>query len=394
MKKSKIKILYVITRFICGGAQKVVLSLATNLDEEKYETTVACGELPESEKDCASLLADKRIKLVIIRQLVRDISIINDLIALLKLFILIKKGDFDIVHTFTSKAGTLGRLAAFFAGTPVIIYSPLGNIYEPKGNIAGVSDSPLARLIFLFLDRVAARFTDKIITISEDEKSKYIKLRIEELDKFVTIYEGIDYNKFLSSQINAQKEDFGFGNNDVIIGSVGRLASEKGHLYLIEAAVIILKVIPQAKFLIIGDGPYRKKLEDYAGNLGITESVRFLGLRKDIPQLLSIMDVFVLPSLYEGQGIAVVEAMAMALPVVATRVGGVVEVIIDGETGILVLPGTSKAIADAAAFLLKNKEKAKSMGRDARLRVERYFGVDLMVKKIENLYNELLIKKF
>lgn len=394
MQNQKIKIAYVITKLICGGAQKIILSLAGGLDKDKYQLTVISGQVPDSEKDCVAQLAEANVKLVIVPQLIRNISPLNDLFALCNIFRLIKNGGFDIVHTHTSKAGALGRLAAFFAGTPVIIHSPHGNIFEPQGKIPGVSDKPLARVVFLFIERLLAKFTDKIITLSEDEKSKYEELKIDKGNKFLAIYEGIDCEGFTSRGTHIHKQDFGFKDSDFIVSTIGRLDSEKGHIYLIEAAASVLKENAQVKFLIIGEGASRKELEDYAVRLGISDSVRFLGLRKDIPDLLSITDVFVLPSLYEGLGIVVLEAMAMSLPVIATKVGGVPEVIINGETGILVPPGNSRAIAEGIISILNNKEKARTMGHNACLYVKSHFAINLMVEKIEKLYNDLLEAKF
>lgn len=394
MQNQKIKIAYVITRLICGGAQKVVLSLTTRLDREKYQVTVICGELPDSEKSCKSILADRGIELITIRQLIRNVSPINDAITLLKLFCLMREKEFDLIHTLTSKAGAVGRLAAFFARTPIIIYSPLGNIYGSKSNIPGVSDRPLMRAIFLFIERILAKFTDRIITLSEDEKNKYIELKIDKADKFITIYAGIDLEEFLDSQANIRKQDLGFNNSDLIVGSIGRLDPEKGHAYLIEAVPIVLAEIPQVKFLIIGDGVSRKELQERAISLGIKDSIRFLGLRKDVSRLLSIMDVFVLPSLYEAFGIAILEAMAKGLPVIASKVGGISELVIDGETGILIPAGNPTAIAESIKFLLKNKEKVKILGANGYARTQRYFTINLMVEKIEKLYNDLLKAKF
>jgi glycosyltransferase involved in cell wall biosynthesis len=168
------------------------------------------------------------------------------------------------------------------------------------------------------------------------------------------------------------------------------LDPEKGHLYLIQSAAGLLKEYPRLKFLIVGDGACRRELEAYAAELGIRNSLRFLGLRKDVAQLLSVMDIFVLPSLYEGLGIAVLEAMARSLPVVATRVGGVPEIIDDGKTGILVAPADSRAIAEGIRSLLEDGEKARTMGVSACEQVKKNFGINLMVEKIEKLYNTLL----
>ena len=393
MAKPKIKLAHVITRFVCGGAENVVVSLAAALDREKYQIVIVTGELSDSEKGLEAVLNKNNIELITIRQMVRRVSIARDILATLRLYFLIRNKGIDIIHTHTSKAGALGRMAAFLAKVPAIVHSPHGNIFEPKGNIPGVSDNPAARAFFLFIERLLAKFTDKIIALSDNERRQYIALKIAQPDKFVTIYDGIDYEKFLRGTTNLKKEDFGFHGDDPVIGCIGRLDPEKGQVYLIQSAEALLKECPRLKFLIVGEGSCRSQLEAYAAELGIRDALRFLGLRKDVSQLLSVMDIFVLPSLYEGLGIAVLEAMARSLPVIASRVGGVPEIIDDGVTGILVAPEDSRAIAEAVRLLLGNREKAHTLGVNACERVNKNFGINLMVEKIEKLYNTLLCSK-
>jgi glycosyltransferase involved in cell wall biosynthesis len=393
MEKPKIKLAHIITRFVCGGAENVVVSLASALDREKYQIVIVTGELCDSEKGLKAVLDKNNIELITIKQMVRRVSIAQDILAAVRLYFLIRNKGIDIIHTHTSKAGALGRIAAFLAKVPVIVHSPHGNIFEPKGNIPGVSESPLARLIFLFIERLLAKFTDKIIVLSDNERRQYIALKIDQPDKFVTIYDGIDYEKFSSGTTSVAREDFGLRDDEPVIGTIGRLDPEKGQVYLIQSAAALLKEYPRLKFLIVGEGSCRRQLEAYAAELGIRDALRFLGLRKDVSQLLSVMDIFVLPSLYEGLGIAVLEAMARSLPVIASRVGGVPEIIDDGVTGILVAPADPRAIAEAIRLLLRNREKAYTLGANACERVKKNFGINLMVEKIEKLYNTLLYSK-
>ena len=174
-----------------------------------------------------------------------------------------------------------------------------------------------------------------------------------------------------------------------VIGSIGRLTSEKGHRYLLEAFPAVLRKFPDSKLLLVGDGNLREKLLMRAKKLGITESVIFLGYKKDIKPLLSIMDIFVFPSLTEGFGMALLEAMAMGVPIIASKVGGIPEIIKEGETGVLVKPKSSSEIAEAIIKLLSEKEISHRMKARSKEEVRR-FSVEEMVRKYENLYISLV----
>jgi len=185
-------------------------------------------------------------------------------------------------------------------------------------------------------------------------------------------------------------KSLGLHRNDFVIGSVGRIAPIKGHKYLIQAAEKVIKEVANAKFLIVGDGPIRDEMEELSVRLGLDERVIFTGMREDVPEVLSIMDVFVLPSINEGMGRALVEAMAMGLPCVASSVGGVPEVVTDGETGLLVPAEDPSALAEAIIRLAKDKKLAQKIAKAGQRKARSDFGAKTMVDRISAVYRNFI----
>ncbi|MDI6839376.1 MAG: glycosyltransferase family 4 protein [bacterium] len=370
------KILYIITRLDKGGAAQSTLLKVKGL-QDKYDITLATGSV----KDIDIL----GINVVVIPSLVRNISPIKDFICVFELYKLIRRGRFDIVDTHSSKAGFLGRVAAKLAGCPIIIHKPHGHVFY------GYFSKSIT-LIFILLERFSAKFTNKIICLTPAETKDYLSLKISgDIDKFVTVHSGVELDPFINVKVDkkAKKEEFGLNLNSPVIICNARLVPVKGHRYLIEAAKKVVETIPDTKFLIVGDGPLRKKLERMVCKLGLTETVLFLGDRADIPELLAISDIFVLASLNEGMGRVIIEAMASGLPVVATNVGGIPTVVVDGVTGILIPSKDSESLSQAILHLLKDKELASNMGKNGKERAFMY-SADKMIEKIDNLYKNLL----
>ncbi len=247
--------------------------------------------------------------------------------------------------------------------------------------------------IYCFLDGLWIRYFDRIVAVSDDIKKDMLRYRIPE-KKIIVIDNGIDIERF-SSEISTEniKEEFGINGNIKVIGTIGSLKIEKGHIYLLKGAKEIIKKYKDIKFFIIGDGPLRKQLEDEAKNLGIEKNVIFTGLRNDVPELLSIMDVFVLPSIKEGLPMVLLEAMAAKKPVVATRVGAVPKVIENDENGILIGPKDVSGLEKAIITLINNKEKAHDLAFKGYTKVKKYFSSENMCRRYLNLYQELIFKR-
>lgn len=383
----KIKVIHIITRLILGGAQENTYLTTKLLDKNKYEVILISGPTFGEEGSIEDKVKEEKIRLIIIQELTREISLLQDLIAFLKLYGIIKKEKPDIVHTHTSKAGILGRFAAKISGVPIIIHTPHGHVFQ---SYYGFFKTKL----FLFLERFASVITDKIITLTDVEKEEHLQFKVGKREKFITIFSGVELDKFLNVNVNKNKkrEELGLNKDDKVLCCVARLVPVKGHKYLIEAMPKILKEIPNVKLLIIGDGELRQDLENLAKNIGIADKIIFLGLRFDVPELLSILDLFVLPSLNEGMGKVLIEAMACSLPVVASEVGGIKEIVINNETGMLVPPKDSEKMAKNIVYLLNDDELAKKMGIKGKQRALE-FSSNVMVEKINKLYKEMLEKK-
>lgn len=392
----KIKILHIITRLIRGGAQEVVLSMIDNLDKARYTPFLATGIETGPEGDLWDEAKEKGVEPIFIPQLIRRISPINDLISLIKIYRFIKKERFDVVHTHTSKAGILGRIASKLAGVPIIIHSPHGHIFHPDSHIDGVPTNRFLLKLLLCLERFTAKFTDRIIALTEFGKRDQVRLGIGETGKYVVIHNMIDLERYQfgnQQNLDEKKRELGLFSTSPIVGTVARLTPEKGHRYLLEAVAKIKPSIPDIKFLLIGDGPLRDELENQADKMAISDNVIFLGLHKDVPEILQILDLFVLPSLYEGLGIVLVEAMACGKPVVATSVGGVPEIVKDGQTGLLVPPHDSSALARAIKTLLDDTKRAEEMGMAGKEKVGQMFDQKIIIKKYTDVYDSMMREK-
>lgn len=382
-----IKLLNVITRLDRGGAPMVVLDTLNFLNKDKFEIHIATGLVDDSLKNNPKAI-DPQLKIIVISQLVRNVSICNDIVALCRLYSLIRKEKYDIVHCHTSKAGFIGRIASKMANVKTVIYSPHGNIFF--GYFGSFSTK-----IFICLEKVAAKFTDKIVTLTERGKEPYLDFNIGKNEQFTHIYNGIDINAFhMKGKIDVLQKKKGLGLLDShVVGTiVGRLVPVKGHFYLIKSIRIVVNEFPNVRFLFVGDGILMPELKEQAKDLGVLDFIKFLGTRDDVAQILACTDIFLLSSINEGFGIAIIEAMSMKKPVVATNVDGIPEIVDNGKTGILVHPKDPEAFAYAVIKLLRNKELAVSMGIKGYEKAKNEFDILSTVKKTERLYLNKTIK--
>ena len=243
------------------------------------------------------------------------------------------------------------------------------------------------------INKVLSRYTHKIITCSDAVKQRLAQEEKVPEDKFLTIHNVIDVKKFM---VNCSKKEarikLGLNPDVPVIGFIASLAPRKGHIYLLQAIRLILYSYPELKLLIVGEGllPLKRKLEAFVRQNRLCGCVQFLGTRRDIPLLLKAMDIFVSPAIKEAFGINLIEAMYMGVPCIATRVGGIPEVVKNDETGILVPPADPEALAKAIKELLSKPRLSKKYGEAGRKRVLENFTVDKYIEKLENLYDELL----
>jgi len=381
--------MHIITRFDQGGSARNTFLTVMGHDRSRFRISLVYGcveahgveETAFAEKDLEQLrLAG--VALFEVPSLVRAIKPLRDARATLILWRLFRKERPAIVHTHTSKAGAIGRVAAWLAGVPAVIHTPHGHIFY---GYYGPMMSGLIRLI----ESLLARVTDRVVTLTEQGIEEHVRLGIARADKFAAIPSGITLSAFRSIRGDpvARRKDLGIPTKGPVIGTVGRLVPIKGHEWLVRAVPHVVAEFPAACFVFVGDGPLRDELRQLGEALGVASHLVFLGMRQDIPECLAALDLFVFPSLNEGMGRALVEAMAAGLPVIATRVGGIPDVVVDGETGVLVPPGDELALAAAVLALLQDPERMGAFGEAARRSVGERFDAVSMVREIERLYD-------
>lgn len=385
----KLRILQVITRLVRGGAPNVVLSIAEGMAKKGHSCELATGVETGREGELLSRAKELGLKVIHIPSLVREVRPARDLAALFELMRVIATGRYDVVHTHTSKAGLLGRVAAKLAGVRAIVHSPHGHIFAPLANIPGVSGRPVMKKIFYWVERVAARFCDHIVCLSENEKRELLGMHLAMPGRVSVIRNAVDVAALREAAGRNCERKLRLPASSFVIGVAGRLTAEKGVSVLLTAMKEVLVRVPGARLVIAGDGPERAALEQQARDLGIADAVDFLGMRTDLPRVLATLDVFVLPSLYEGFGLVLLEAMAVGTPVIATRVGGVPEVVEDGVTGLLVPPADPGKLAKAILRLERDAELAETLVKGASLRLQSNFDLPRLVDTFEQLYFSL-----
>ena len=365
-----------------AGSEKHLLTLLTSLDKAKYQVTLIL--LVERDKPLDDFVRrfeeeGVQVKRVLIRG---DV----DPLLIWRLCRLLREGNHDLVHTHLIHADLYGTLVAKLAGVPIIV--------STKHNDNAFRRHPF----YAFLDRLAAKFADKIIVISDHLKRFFVE--IEKLDprKMTRIYYGLDAawvegrSSKIAKPISVQ-EELGIPPDTPLAGIIARLNPQKGHTYLLTAFAKVIEALPEARLLIVGDGNLRRDLERQARELQITRRVTFTGWRDDIPHIMADLNFLLLPSLWEGFGLVLLEAMMMGKPIVASKVSAIPEIVVDGVTGLLVPPRDPEALAGAIIALLQDRERGEAMGQAGRARVEKHFSVERMVQQTEALYEELVREK-
>lgn len=383
-ENKKKKVCIFITRMISGGAQKVVASLLQELDSQKFQITLAIGRTPENEPNLLSELPNSA-RLFKFDCVVREINPLKDMSALLKLFFFFRKEKFDILHLHTSKAGVLGAIAGRLAGIKKIFYTPHGHIFHKKAAIPGVSDlSPAKMKLLKILRKLAYRCCDRLVALSDEDKKEQVCLGLAPHGKFCVIMNGIDVKSFEKPE---ERVDCGIDiKASKTIGSVGRLSKEKGHDILINSFPAVLSEYPDTALLVVGDGQEKNNLMEQTEKLNLENKIFFAGNAENVKNFLWNMDIFVLPSRYESQGIAAMEAMAAGLPVVASNVGGIPGILDNNVEGLFADPENPDSFSRAILKLLKNSDLRKEMGQNARLRAQNDFSMKKMISSYEKLY--------
>lgn len=364
----------------------MVLDMARASAGERYDIKIISGLTVNPHEDLGSFSKKTGIEILFVRPLRRDINAFLDTWALLRLWQLIKKEKPDIVHTHTSKAGFLGRLAARLAGVPKIIYMPHGNIFY------GYAPMPFTKL-FIILERFAAGFSDRIVTLTDIERNEFLQRGIGTKSKFVTIHNGIDIKACQvidQKYLLALRGELNIPGDCALITNISRLEPVKGLETFIQALSEVNKTVKDFKALVIGDGSLRYKLKDLTKKLALEDKVLFLGFRDDIKEIIYLSDIVVDSALNEGLGLVLLEAGILGKPVVATKVGGIPEAVRDGKTGILVGAKDARALSEAMVRILRDSKLREAMSEQAKEWIAANFSFELMLGKFNALYEAIL----
>jgi glycosyltransferase involved in cell wall biosynthesis len=370
------KVCFIITKLELGGAQKLALYIAEHINRADFEVFLITGKGGILDKEAA-----EKFRVFSLSNFVREISPLKDLKALFQIYRILKKEKPDIVHTHSSKAGILGRFAAKLAGVKSIFHTIHGYGFNETQKLP-------VKFLFVWIEKFCCLFSDKLICVAKEDIRKGIRYGISREDKFMVIRAGIDVNYFKSFNPSKDlKRNFATDPETKIVLTIGPFKPQKNLADFIRAAAIVSKKIPNALFVIAGDGEQRDELENLIKELKVKNNVLLLGWRKDIADLLYACDIFAMTSLWEGLPCVIVEAMSCSKPVVANAVDGVKEIVEEGKTGFLIAPYDYETTAQKIIYLIENETLALKMGENAKESIGEEFDLNYVVKQHSRLYN-------
>jgi glycosyltransferase involved in cell wall biosynthesis len=366
------KIAHVITRLVAGGAQRNTLVCALHQQQSGHQVVVISGTETSREGSLLAEARDADYRWIGVPAMVRSVRPDLDLQALLRLMGIFRAEKFDLVHTHTSKGGILGRLAAAVCGVPVVVHTPHGHVFHSYF-------TPWKARAFEVLERFCAPLADAMVMLSTGELADHRQARVVASGCNVVIPSGVALDAFRPLHC---------GSSPFTVGYVGRLADIKGPLDLVDAFSLHRQNYPTSRLLIVGDGPQRSEVEGRIQGHSLAAHVQMVGWQDDIREYLQQMNVLVVPSHNEGMGRVVVEAMAAGLAVLATSVGGLLDLVIPGFNGILVEPRSPQQLADRLDQLAQDSEFLRQLGHNGRSMADR-FSQEVMLDRLDLLYERL-----
>lgn len=384
----RLRVMHIITRLIIGGAQENTLLTVEDLQHEHGdEVLLVTGPAVGPEGDLFDRVHARGTPYALVPELRRAVSPLADRRAYGQLRRLIEQWRPDVVHTHSSKAGILGRAAAAAVGVPVVVHTVHGSPFHPY-------ERPWRNVLYRAAERWAARRCHGLIAVSAAMRSLYLEAGIGVPERFAVIYSGMEVERFVRRppQTDALRARLGLRPGDVVIGKVARLFHLKGHPYVLEAAVEVIRRVPQVKFLFVGDGILRSRFEAQIRRLGLEDHFRFTGLVRpeEVPAYLHAMDIVVHCSLREGLARVLAQAKLAGKPVVAFRLDGAWEVIEDGYSGFLVQAGDVAALAARLIELASSEPLRHAVGQRGREELMARFDHRAMTAQIRAFYGELL----
>jgi len=384
----RIPVIQVITKLELGGAQQLALHIARTMNRERFVPHLVCGQGGLLDQEARE---DGRVPVWWVPHMLREIRPQMDILALWEIRRAIRQillasgqGGLAIVHTHSSKAGILGRWAARLEGVPLIIHTYHGFGFHDW-------QTPMVRLVFQGIEQLTSRITHGLVMVSQANLVKAERCGIRPQILSRVIHGGIEIEKFRAARQDARqkREELGLGEGDKIVSMVSCLKPQKAPVDFVSVAGKVASQIPQAKFLLVGDGELRPQVNMAVAQADLQGRFQHLGWRRDVASILGITDVLVLTSLWEGFPLTLLQAMAAGVPAVVTRVDGSPEAILDGVNGFVLEPRDVEGMAARVVQLLRDPELRRKMGEEGRKRVQE-FDIDEMVRKQEKFYLELV----
>ena len=375
--RKPIRILYIHHTFRNQSGSFLLWNIAKRIDKSKYQVFAACLREGGPYED--------KLRRIGVQVKNFDLKTLVDIRIILRLVRYIKQNKIDIVETAVFPADVYGRISARLANVPIII--------STMHRVADHKQEAIYRVLF-FADTLTMALTTRIIAVSKAGKNYLISWHRVKPDKISVVYNGIDAHKYDSNfDIKEYKRKLNLQHDIPTVGFIGRLVKLKGVNYFLEAAATVVRRGKRVQFVVVGDGPLKERLIKQAKDLRINQHVHFIGFREDIPQILSVIDILVVPSLWEGLPLTILEAMFAGKPIIATRVGGIPEAIEDKQTGILVEPRDCNALSKGVLECLEDPGNRKELGGKAKHRALQYFDVERMVKEYESIYDECIVSQ-
>jgi len=382
------RIMHISTRLIIGGSQENTFLSCAGQADHGHDVSLVYGPIYGPEGTLLPRVeAHGKIETVETPNLVRELAPRRDRRCLRELRELIAAWRPDVVHTHSSKAGILGRMAAWTEDVPCVIHTIHGLAFHPYG-------SKWRNAVYILAERYAAKRCHRIVCVADAMREQALAAGIGRREQYVTIHSGMEVDRFVHPDVSRAdvRAELGFGDDDFVVGTIARLAELKGHDDLLDGLGARMQADPRMHLLWVGDGWWRDRLLGRVADMGLSDRVVTTGLVDPtlIPKYLQAMDVLVHPSYREGLPRAVTQALLSGVPTVAYDVDGTREVCIDGETGRLISPGNHEALAAAITWMLENPDERRAMGDRGRERCRVLFDHSLMVDRLEALYDEVL----
>ncbi len=384
-----IKILHIVSRLNVGGPAIHVLSLSEDLPPERFETLVIYGQVAPGEEEMIGYRGLDASRKFFIPELGRELHPIRDISTLIKLIRIIRRERPDIVHSHAAKAGAVGRAAAWLCRVPVIVHTYHGHVF--KGYF-----SPLRTSFFVAIEKMLAHITTRIIAISPRQLEEISDILNVSRERFALVPLGFDLSRFSYCRSQSGDEFRDAVTTDPakkIVSIIGRITAIKNHRLFVDAAATVCEKRNDVLFVIVGDGEDREMISAYAKEQGLSDSIVFAGWWKDIEKVYAGTDITVLTSINEGTPVCLIESLASGVPVVSTDVGGVSDIVRNGETGFVVPPGDAQAIAASILTLLDNQPLCSMMGKVGMSDMQSRYSFTRLASDITHLYNTLSERK-